>query len=367
MKAMSLEIPRRPGWAMDIPRDSARFVEPFAQILSTYDGYSVESLAKWKAVDPASRISAAAADEWTVRQVRRTGDPDLGLKAGRSMPLGRAGPLAYAMHSAASLRQAADLARRYARLFSDRLEVHCEIEGGRAMVHVDVGPTAPRPIRDFAMSAWFTNHVREPLRDVSGVECWFSHPEPQDRTEYERTFSPATLRFDAPCCAFSFATERFDAPLASSDPVLHVLLCEHAGFAFQRLCAGSSLTAQVRHVANPVFLRGRPTMHRIARELGISPRTLRRGLEREGTTFKAVLDHLRHERALRYLGSHEMGCSEIARQLGFSQVEGFYRAFKRWTGRTPLRYRRERALQRADSKRSRRGISSSIDAIVARA
>ena len=62
-----------------------------------------------------------------------------------------------------------------------------------------------------------------------------------------------------------------------------------------------------------------------------------------------------------------MGCSEIARQLGFSHVEGFYRAFKRWTGQTPLTYRRARALQRAESKRSRRRVSSAIDAIVVRA
>ena len=128
---------------------------------------------------PASRISAAAADAWAVRQVRRTGDPDLGLKAGRSMLLGRAGALDYAMHSAATLRKAADLARRYGRLFSDRLNVHCEIEADRATVHVDVGSNAPRPVCDFAMSAWFTNHVRGPLHDVSGVECWFSYPEPR--------------------------------------------------------------------------------------------------------------------------------------------------------------------------------------------
>jgi len=85
-------------------------------------------------------------------------------------------------------------------------------------------------------------------------------------------------------------------------------------------------------------------MHLVARELRISSRTLSRALEREGTTFTAVLDHLRCERALGYLGSREMGCSEIARQLGFSHVEGFYRAFKRWTGQTPLAYRRARRL-----------------------
>src|SRR5579862_8060355 len=132
------------GWVMDIPRYSARFVEPFVEILSTYDCYPAESLAKWKAVDPASRISAVVADEWTIRHVHRTGDPDLGLKAGRSMPLGRAGPLDYAMHSAASLRRAAELARRYARLFSDCLEVRCEVEGDRAAILIDVGSAAPR-------------------------------------------------------------------------------------------------------------------------------------------------------------------------------------------------------------------------------
>ena len=256
------------------------------------------------------------------------------------MLLGRAGALDYAMRSAATLRKAADLARRYGRLFSDRLRVHWEIEGDRATVHVDVGSTAPRPVCDFAMSAWFTNHIREPLRDVSGVECWFSHPEPRNRTEYERTFSPATLRFDARCCAFSFAKERFDAPLATSDPVLHVLLCDHTAFAFQRLCQRNSLVARVRDVANRESLRGRPTMHLVARELRISSKTLRRELKREGTTFAAVLDHMRYERAIRYMGGREMGCSEIARQLGFSHVEGFYRAFKRWTGQTPLAYRR---------------------------
>ncbi len=256
------------------------------------------------------------------------------------MPLGRAGALDYAMHSAGSLRRAAELARRYARLFSDCLEVRCEVEGDRAAIRIDVGSAAPKPIRDFAMGAWFTNHVREPLRDVSGVECWFSDPEPRDTTEYERTFSPATLRFNAPCCAFSFARERLDAPRASSDPDLHAILCDHAAFAFQRLSEHSSMTAQVRDVAARSIGGAMPTMQRVARELRIGSRTLGRRLAQEGTTFTLVLDQLRYERALRYLERREMGCSEISNKLGFSHIEGFYRAFKRWTGQTPLTYRR---------------------------
>ena len=85
-------------------------------------------------------------------------------------------------------------------------------------------------------------------------------------------------------------------------------------------------------------------MDLVARELRINSKTLSRELKREGTTFAAVLDHLRYERAIRYMGGREMGWPEIARQLGFSHVEGFYRAFKRWSGQTPLAYRRARRL-----------------------
>src|ERR1700730_4831658 len=98
--------------AIDVPCYSARFVEPFAQVLSTYESFGVESLNKLRAIDPTSRIPAAVANELAVRQVQQTGDADLGLKAGRSMPLGRAGALDYAMHCAATVRDAIQLANQ---------------------------------------------------------------------------------------------------------------------------------------------------------------------------------------------------------------------------------------------------------------
>jgi AraC-like DNA-binding protein len=80
----------------------------------------------------------------------------------------------------------------------------------------------------------------------------------------------------------------------------------------------------------------------IARQLHISPRTLGRKLEHEGTNFKELLDDLRRRLALSYVGGHDLGLAEIAFLLGFSQSAAFHRAFKRWTGVTPLEYRRAR-------------------------
>ncbi len=334
---------RATGMAMNMASYSARFVAPFAQVLSTYECYPVEYLDRLRAINPATRISATAADDLAVRQVKQTGDPDLGLKAGRSMVLGQAGALDYAMCSAATVRQAIEVAQRYARLFSDLLDVHYEEEGHRATVHLDLGPAAPRPMADFAMGAWFKNHIREPLRGDSSLECWFEHSEPPDTTEYERTFAPAALRFGAPCYAFFFAREYLDAPLGSADPVVHAVLCEYAATRVGQL-SSRGYAGRVREIANRQSLHGVPTVFSAARELRMSSRTLARRLGREGTTFSALIDGLRHERALRYVAKDELALSEIALRLGFSHVEGFHRAFKRWTGQTPGTYRYARRL-----------------------
>jgi AraC-like DNA-binding protein len=70
----------------------------------------------------------------------------------------------------------------------------------------------------------------------------------------------------------------------------------------------------------------------------VTARTLQRRLQSEGTSFAALLDTLRGELALTYLGQ-ERRVGEIALLLGFSDASTFHHAFKRWTGTTPERYR----------------------------
>jgi AraC-like DNA-binding protein len=76
------------------------------------------------------------------------------------------------------------------------------------------------------------------------------------------------------------------------------------------------------------------TLETIARQLGVSARTLRRNLEQEGTTLRAVVDEVRRERADELLAAGRP-VKEIAFGLGFSEPSAFSRAYKRWTGRAP--------------------------------
>lgn len=79
-------------------------------------------------------------------------------------------------------------------------------------------------------------------------------------------------------------------------------------------------------------------MRGAAKTLGLSERTLRRRLDDEGTSFRERLDHVRRSRALELLAHEDV--APVARNLGFVDARSFQRAFRRWTGMTPLEYKR---------------------------
>ena len=66
-----------------------------------------------------------------------------------------------------------------------------------------------------------------------------------------------------------------------------------------------------------------------------------RQLAAEHTSFSQILENVRHRRAITLLAQPGLSMEQIAEQLGYSEVGNFIRAFRRWTGRTPARWRRE--------------------------
>jgi AraC-like DNA-binding protein len=73
-----------------------------------------------------------------------------------------------------------------------------------------------------------------------------------------------------------------------------------------------------------------------AKKLALSCRSLQRELNSRGTSYREELDMLRREMALDMLPSEPL--SDIVAFLRFSESSAFYRAFRRWTGKTPQEY-----------------------------
>ena len=77
----------------------------------------------------------------------------------------------------------------------------------------------------------------------------------------------------------------------------------------------------------------------IAASVHMSASTLQAKLSRAGMSFQQLLDETRHELALGYIEQSRLSITEIAFMLGFSDLSNFIRAFKRWTGKSPTRFR----------------------------
>ena len=73
--------------------------------------------------------------------------------------------------------------------------------------------------------------------------------------------------------------------------------------------------------------------------LHVSLRSLQRKLKEEDTSYKDLLEETRRQLALQYLRDSRRSIGEITYLLGFSEPSNFTRAFKRWTGKSPVQYR----------------------------
>jgi AraC-like DNA-binding protein len=321
------------------PTYSALLMQPFTELFRAHEelGALIETLHSISG----ERILVAIAHRTLEAAILYTKDPDLGLRAARRLVLGDAGTLDFVVSSAPTVRDALEQASRYMRLLNDCLQVRLEIEGSAALVRLDQRMASPRAATDFLMGGFFCNHFRHWFRDrLPELTVLFKHAAPRDLSEYERTFAPAVLRFNAPAFAFRFDRLHLDRPLQGASANLHKVLVSHAVQALERLPVAGSMTMDVRRLVARDLSFGGPEIADVATQLGMGIRTLGRRLESEGTTFRDLVDDVRRELALEYLGRRDIELVEIAGRLGFSHTATFHRAFRRWTGQTPLGYRR---------------------------
>ena len=129
----------------------------------------------------------------------------------------------------------------------------------------------------------------------------------------------------------------------AADPGLSRNVTAHAEQLLAALApAAEMLTAQVRRQLTEGMANEPMTLSQVARRLHLSERSLQRRLEAEGTRFAQLVDEVRRELALRYIADERLAPGEVAYLLGFAEPSPFHRAFKRWTGTTPLAARRAR-------------------------
>lgn len=138
------------------------------------------------------------------------------------------------------------------------------------------------------------------------------------------------LIYDVTAC--SLAVER-GGPVPSSQAIYRTIidLIEHKQGVAQR--RRSARERVIDAFEDSVF-----SQSAVAKRLGVSVATLRRRLRIEGVPPFRALHERALKRAARSLLEQRRHPSDVAEELGFSDVRSFSRAFKRWTAVTPTAY-----------------------------
>ena len=131
-----------------------------------------------------------------------------------------------------------------------------------------------------------------------------------------------------------------DLPIVSEDSQLLKILTAHADDLLAERHSVTGLQSMVANHLASLLPRGESRAAAVARQLGMSQRSLTRHLTEEGTTFAEILEELRRRLASRYLADDRMSVQQIAWLLGYSEVRAFNHAYKRWTGTAPRRTRK---------------------------
>jgi len=152
--------------------------------------------------------------------------------------------------------------------------------------------------------------------------------------------------------AVCFASEDVARKNPQFDSVLVRVLAAHGEQRLAALAQPQSTRARVREAlgqrtANGAAARVEP----VARELGLSVRTLHRRLRAEGTSFRELLAEHKLERSLWQLELASTSAKQVAFELGFADPASFHRAFKRWTGGTVGQYRESNAQEQGMESR----------------
>jgi AraC-like DNA-binding protein len=323
----------------------------------TYVLYSIELVKRWgitadelldgtglasgTLADPRVRVPIGTIVVILERARELTGEPCYGIFLGLQMRVSAHGYLGAAALVASTMREAIQLSIQFMPIVTTALSLRLRVEGRDASLiveeHADFGPA-----RDSILLAALIgmSQIGESLtgrRLVGFADLAMPQPAYAERLK----LMDKRIRFAQPVNRLFFEASMLDTPYKMADPVALLAARDQCERILAALAQTPRVTARVRGLMSRDKGQS-PSLRTVAAAMHVSPRTLKRQLAAEGTSFSQIEDEERREKAMFLLGSPALSLKEIADRLGYANLANFSRAFHRWTGRTPGEHRKER-------------------------
>jgi len=275
--------------------------------------------------------------------MERTGCEHFGLLVGQHYGVSVLGTVGYLVQSAPDLRTALRELSKYLHVHDGGAVVTLSEEKPFATLGYAIlsdGVEGAEHILDAAM-AIACNMMRGlcgPAWRLSGVK--FAHAKPRNPAPFKNAFG-VTPEFDAEQTALVFEERWLDRALPNADPQLHTLMAERVAELHGKTRA--DLVGLLRRTLKPLVTTADSSLEFVALRMGLHERTLNRRLAAAGTSFRKVREDVRLEAACQLLEYTGRPAQEIAEILGYSDATAFSRAFRRWSGMAPTKWRASKA------------------------
>jgi len=267
-------------------------------------------------------------------------DPSIFLKAGSKATVCSFGVWGYVLLSSNTILGAIEVAFKHLKLTGPLIRKSFDIEGEHAFFGARdtlvLGPLL-RPVIDFWFAFIYKISKEISKREFEIEQLHLTYPEPAYKRSYEEFFN-CPVTFNADKNRMYFSLQNLGLVLPRADPLSFQICDSLCKTMVQDMNHTSGPSRDVRDLilSTPNYF---PTLNEIASQLFVTPRTLRRRLADQGTSYQQILNETRKGLAIKFLRETTLNMDQIAERIGFSDARNFRHAFKKWTDSTPSSHR----------------------------
>lgn len=279
-------------------------------------------------------------------------DASFPIRYAQAMTPDHYGVLGLAMKTAANVGDVLTILSRYLCVWTNAV---------RCRVHDDPGPTARIELerdghRSLGMRAANESAVAELVHGLRQItqrpvvlrEACFRHSAPETSSA-QSAFFGCPVRYMAAFDGIVIERSLLTQSVRLGDRGLSRFMGEQLDELAKKTPKLESFSGRVGDAIADALPGGRPKVAAIARQLGVSARTLQRRLADEGASFDHIVEHTRRSISTRLLTAGTYPIAEVAFLVGYSEPSAFHRAFRRWFDETPGHFRQRTRGAAADA------------------
>ncbi len=301
--------------------------------------YKKAGIAPELLLNPNARLNISAVDALWDQAATIIEDPCFAIDMAEFWHPSHMGALGYAWLASSTLRRAFNRAVRYIHVVSEDLNLQLSDTPAGLKITVDLDDSVFTLPQHHDLVLTILMHMcRFDFGDeLIASQVSLAHPEPECSKKI-RDYFRTDVQFDAEQTCLTIARADADHVLPSGNKQI-ALMHDEMLMRYLVTIKKGDIVQQVKSIILDNLPDGQVTDRLVAGELNLSERSMQRRLKEHKTTFRALLDGVREMVAKQYIENPVNRMSDIAFLIGFSEQSAFSRAFKKWTGKTPVQYR----------------------------